>query len=149
LVSGRRAGTVEISPGELEAYLNTLGLDRPKGTSLELAPITVRTDFGDGTVTIRYVGEIRMGSALRKQVYFGLTGRPKAGGGSFSLQPVGGWIGKLPIQPKLIELTGLFPGAFSKLFTKLEDEHTSLDKLSSVTVTPVHAVLAFEPAPAK
>jgi hypothetical protein len=100
-------------------------------------------------VSVYYLGEIRLGSALHKQVYFGLTGRPKAGGGNFSFQPTGAWIGKLPIQPKLIELTDLFPGAYSKLFAKLEDEHKSLDKLTSVTVTPDHAVLAFEPAPAK
>jgi hypothetical protein len=149
LVAGRRAGNVVINEVELDAYLNTLGLEKPKDTGIEVAPVTVRTDFDEGTVTIHYLGEIRLGSAVRKQVYFGLKVSPQASGGSFTLKPTGGWIGKLPIQPKLIELTGLFPGVYRKLFVKLEDEQKSLDKLSSVTVTPEHATLGFEPAPAK
>jgi hypothetical protein len=149
LVNGHRTGSVEITAGDLDAYLNTLGLEKPRAAFFELVPVTVRTEFGEGTVTIKYLSELHVGSVLRKQIYFGLTGLPKTGGGQFTLKVTGGWIGKLPIQPKLIELTNLFPGAFSKLFAHLDDEEKSLGKLTAITVTPGRAVLAFTPAPAK
>jgi hypothetical protein len=149
LTSGRKAGSIEITPGELNAYLNTLGMEKPTGSGLVFAPVTVHTEFTDHTVRIDYVGEVRIGSSLSKQLYLGLAGTPTAGPGGFAFQPTGAWIGRLPIHPKLIELTGFYLDYFAKLFAKLDNEAKSLEKLSSITVSPDKAVLSYQPPSAK
>jgi len=149
LVNGRKPGVMQVTEGELNTFLNTLGLEKPKETGVMFAPVMVRVDFGDGTVKVNYVGELRFGGPVHKQFCFGLAGTPTVGKGTFVFKPTGAWVGKLPIHPKLIELTGGFQNIFAKLFTRLDNERNSLDRLSSITITPEKAVLAYQPAATK
>ena len=128
---------------------NTLGLDKSKESGIEFVPVMIRTDFSDGTVKVSYLGDLRLGTAVHKQFCFALAGTPTAGQGVFEFKPTGAWIGSLPIQPKLVELTGFFQSNFAKLFAKLDNERKALDKLSSIAVTHQKAVLSYQPAATK
>ena len=149
LVSGRKPGVMEVTEGELNTFLNTLGLEKPKAAGIVFAPVMARADFSDGTVKVSYLGELRLGTAVRKQFCFGLAGTPTAGQGTFMFKPTGAWIGRLPIHPKLIELTGFYQSYFASFFAELDNERKSLDKLSSIAVTHEKAVLTYQPAAAK
>ena len=149
LVSGRQVGSLDVTEGELNTYINALGFDRPKGAGIETVPVLLRIDFERGTMKVNYIGELRLGDAIHKQFYFGMTGTPTIEDGNFVFNPSGGWIGKLPIHPKLFEVTGLFQSYLGKLFVKFDAERQALDKLSSITITPDQAALNYQPAPAK
>ena len=149
LVNGRKPGVMEVTEGELNTFLNTLGLVKPKEDGIVFSPVMVRADLGDGTVKVSYLADLRFGTAVHKQFCIALAGVPSVEQGGFVFRPTGAWIGKLPIQPKLIERTSLMQNIFAKLFAKLDNERKSLDKLSSITVTREKAVLTYQPAAAK
>jgi hypothetical protein len=149
LVAGKNPGSLEITQGELNTYVNALGFDRPKGAGMELAPVTLRLELGNGGVKAIYVGELRFGDSLHKQVYVAIAGTPSIVGGGFDFKTTGAWVGKLPLHPKLVELTGWPQSFLGHLFGRLEAEQDAIDKLSSITVTPGKAVLTYEPPAGK
>jgi hypothetical protein len=149
LVAGKNPGTLEINEGELNTYINSMGFDKPKGAGVELAPVTLRVTLGDGSVKVVYLGELRLGDALRKQIYLCITGTPSIRDGGFDFKTTGAWVGKLPLHPKLFQATGWPQSYFDHLFSKFEAEQNALDKLSSVTVTPGKAVLTYQPPAGK
>ena len=149
LVDGNKPGSVEVTEGELNAFLNSLGFDRPKGAGLEVVPLTVRSDFADGSIKITFHGEIHFGDFAKKELYLAMSGVPTADGNYFEFKPTGGWIGTLPIHPKLLELTDLFQNYFGRVFGRLDEDRRALYKLTSITVTPQKAVLTYQPPAAK
>jgi hypothetical protein len=149
LVHGTKPGSLEVTDGELNAFLNTIGMDKPKGSGLTLVPVTIRAEFTNGAVKLGYVGELQLGTAVHKQLYLGLAGRLSIEGGEAKFRPTGAWLGRLPIHPKLVEWTGLFQNYFSGLFRKQDAEKQALDKLSSIALTDGHAVLTYQPSASK
>jgi hypothetical protein len=149
LVNGRSAGSLEITQGELNTYVNSLGFDKSKGVGMEFVPVTMHIEMVQGGMKIVYLGEIHLGDSLRKQLYLGLSGTPAMEQGSFEFKPTGAWIGALPIHPKLLQMTGLFQKYFGSLFSKLDTERDALNKLTSVTVGPGKVVLDYQPPAGK
>jgi hypothetical protein len=98
---------------------------------------------------ISYVGEIRLGDALHKQVYLAMSGTPVVEDGGLEFKPTGAWIGNLPVHPKLVQNTDLFQRYFGKLFGKFDAEKQALEKLSSITVVPGKTVLNYQPPAGK
>jgi hypothetical protein len=145
LVVSDTPGSLEITEGELNTYVNSLGFDKPKGAWLELVPVTLRIEFHDGGVRVIYLGELHLGDYVHKQIYLSLTGTPSIRDGSFDFDTTGGWIGKLPLHPKLLQATGWPQSYFGRFFDKFEAEQAALDKLSSVTVTPGKVLLTYQP----
>ncbi len=148
LVNGSKAGSIELTDGELNAFLNTLGMEKPKGSGILLAPITIRAEFGNGTVKLGYLGDLQLGS-VHKQVYLGLAGRLSVAQGAVRFEPTGGWIGRLPLHPKLVEWTGLLQNCFSGLFEKQDVEKQALGKLTSITISDGKATLRYQPPASK
>ena len=146
LVSRRKPGKIEITEGEVNAFFHSLSFDKPKATGVELVPLTLRADFRDGSVVVSFLGELHFGQLVTKRVYLSMSGTPTITKGGFDLTPTAGRIGSLPLPAKFLELTDLFQKGFGKIFSQLDAERQSLDKLSSITVTPHHAVLNYEPA---
>ncbi len=146
LVNGRRAGKIEVTTVELNAFLHSLSFEKPKGTGIEVVPVILRCDFAEGKLTMGFLGELRLGNHARKQLYLDMTGIPAIEKGRFVFKPLGGHVGALPVPQKLLELTDLFDRYFSGLLGRLGDERDSLNKLSSITVTGERVILDYQPA---
>jgi hypothetical protein len=141
LVERNRAGTIDVSETELNAFLSSLSFDKPKGTGIEVAPLGLRATLGDGWVQIAFWGELRMEKLVHKKLYISCTAVPTVEDGEFTVQPVAAYIGKLPLHPVLLNGTDLIQRYFRTLFGKLGYEKGLLDKLSSITIKPQQAQL--------
>ena len=143
-----RPASLEVTPAEVNAFLHSLSFDKPKGTGIEVVPVQLRVDFGEGTVTASFLSEMRFGTLFGKRLFLSMTGAPVITPGGFDLKPTSGRIGSLPVPAKLLDQTDFVQKWFGRIFARLDTERQALDKLSSITVTSERAVLKYEP-PAK
>jgi len=145
LVAQKQPKTIKVNETELNAFIGTLGLPKGGGGFMELSPTRLQLEFGDGVVRAIFLSKLHLGGSLDKQVYLSYTGVPTIEGGQFVFKPVGGAVGSLPINPWILAKTGLFDRYYARVFGNLGQEKQVLDALSSISVTPKEAVLAFQP----
>lgn len=148
LVSGRKPGVIEVTEGQLNAFLYSLSFEKPKGTGVEFTPLSLRGDFENGTMTISLLGEVRFDRYFTKRIYVSMTGIPEITPHGVDLKPTAGRFGSLPIPAKLLDSTDLMQKFLGKLLSNLRYERHSLDKLTSIKIDSDRAILNYEP-PAK
>ena len=137
--------TISVSEAELNAFVEMLGFQKGAPKVLEVVPTRLQFELGDGVVTAIFIGKINFGGSVEKQIYLSYTGVPTIEGGHFVFKRVGGALGGLPINPWLLEKTGLFDRYYAKVFGNLSQEKQVLDSLASISVTPKEAVLTYRP----
>jgi hypothetical protein len=77
-------------------------------------------------------------------------GVPAIEGDRFVFQPTGGYIGRLPIHPKILRDTGLLDRYYAQLFNSLSGDRELLGSLTAISVDPKGGVeLKYDPAPRK
>ena len=140
LVNSAKGGTMTITENQLNTFLNT-NFEKPKGQGLEVSPTVLRATFANGSIKLEFVGVIHFGTFYDKSLYFGYTGEPVVVDGKFSFRPSGGWIGKLPVHPKILAVVPFIDNAFGQMFQNLKEDAELLDKLTSLTITPEGAQL--------
>ena len=144
-VTRKTPATVALTEGQLNALLGTTGFQTSQGTGLQVIPTKLQLELGDGVVTAIFVGKIHFGGSVEKQIYLSYTGVPTIEGGRFAVTHVSGSFGALPINPWLLQMTGLFDRYFGKLFSNQSQEKQVLDSLTSISVTPKEVVLKYQP----
>jgi len=145
LATQKQPRAVSISEAELNAFIETLGFEKGETTTFEVIPTKLQLELGDGVVTAIFIGKIHLGGSVDKQLYLNYTGVPAIEGGAFVFKAVGGSLGALPINPWILEKTGLFDRYYGKVFSKLDHEKQVLNSLSSISVTPKEVVLNYQP----
>jgi hypothetical protein len=145
LIDRNRAGTVELTEAQVNAFLGSFSHGKPAGKYLEIVPTAIRVTLNEGTVNVESLGDLHIGPSLRKKVYLSCAGVPAVQDGDFDFRPAGAAFGKLPIHPVLLEATDFIQSYFRKLFGRLGNEKSLLDKLSSIAVKPQLAVLTYQP----
>ena len=137
--------TIAISETELNAFVDTLGLQKGEAKSPHIIPSKLQVELGDGFLTAIYISKIHLGASFEKQLYLTYSGVPTIESGHFVFKPTGGAVGSLPIHPWILEKTGIFDNYYAKLFGNLGQEKQMLDTLASVSVTPKQVVLTYQP----
>ncbi|HXI85087.1 MAG TPA: zinc ribbon domain-containing protein [Verrucomicrobiae bacterium] len=137
--------TITISETELNAFVDTLGLQKGEAKGAYIVPSKVQIELGDGFVTAIYLSKIHLAGSFEKQLYLSYSGVPTVEGGHFVFKPTGGLVGSLWIHPWILEKTGIFNRYYSKLFKDLGQEKQMLDSLASVSVTSKQVTLKYSP----
>jgi hypothetical protein len=145
MVLRQRPASLEVAESEFNTFIGSLGFNKPKGTGVEVVPISLQAKLDDGVVELIYLGEIRIGTAFSKRFYLNYTGVPVVEDNYFEFRPVAAHIGQFPIHRKLLEITSFIQNAFARLLGKFSHERDLLDKLSSISVTQKKAVLNYKP----
>jgi len=136
LVTSRKVGKVVITEGELNTFLNSLSFDKPTGNGIEVTPAALRATLKDGAVMVEFVGDIHFWTAFDKSLYLAYDCTPVIRDGQCQFLPNGGWLGKLPLHPKLLVATPFVDNYFGRLFGNLKDDKKNLlDPLTKITVT--------------
>lgn len=141
----KKPQSISVTEAELNASIDALGFQKTEGKPLEVVPIRLQMELGDGVVTAIFIGKIHFGGSVDKQLYLSYTGVPTVEAGHFVFKPVRGALGSLPISPWVLEKTGLFDRYYAKVFSNQGHEKQVLDSLSSISVTPNEAVLNYQP----
>jgi len=137
--------TIRISETELNAFVDTLGLQKNEPKGVSIIPIKLQVELGDGFVTAIYISKVHLGGSFEKQLYLTYSGVPTMEGGHFVFKPIGGAVGSLSIHPWILEKTGIFDRCYAKLFGTLGQEKQMLDALTSVSVTTKEVLLTYHP----
>jgi hypothetical protein len=137
--------TIAVSETELNAFIDTLGLQKSEAKGPSIIPSKLQVELGDGFVTAIYISKIHLGASFEKQLYLTYSGVLAMEGGHFVFKPTGGAVGSLPIHPWILEKTGIFDRCYAKLFGNLTQEKQMLDSLASVSVTPKEVLLTYKP----
>jgi len=145
LLARGRPGKLDITEGQLNAFLGSLRMDDPITAWLVFAPQSVRMELHDGAVKVFLWGELRVGSSLKKQLYFTYVTTPRVRNGRFFEEPKGGYIGSLPIHPVLIRHFNIVRSFVAGVFGKMDRERTTLAKLSSINLQSRSATLDYQP----
>jgi hypothetical protein len=145
MVQQGRAASVEVTAAELNAFVSSMSFEKSKGAGMEVVPLTLRADLGEGTVELNFLGELRAGDAVRKKLSITYTGVPTVEDGAFEFEPVSAYVGELPIHPILLQTTPLVQDVFERLFSHLDNERSVLDQLSSIEVHHDRVVFTYKP----
>jgi hypothetical protein len=137
--------TIAISETELNAFIDTLGLQKSEAKAPSIIPSKLQIELGNGYVTAIYISKIHLGNSFDKQVCLTYSGALAVEAGRFVFKPTGGAIGSLPIHPWILEKTGIFDRCYAKLFGNLDQEKQMLNSLTSVSVTPKEVLLKYQP----
>lgn len=137
--------TISISETELNAFIDTLGLQKSEPKGVSLIPTKLQIELGDGFVTAIYISKIHLNGSFEKQIYLTYSGVPTMEGGRLVFKPIGGAVGSLSIHPWILEKTGIFDRCYASLFGNLGQEKQMLDSLASITVTPKEVLLTYQP----
>jgi hypothetical protein len=137
MVTNRKGGTVVITEAELNTFLNSMTYDKPTGNGIEVTPVAMRaTLLKDGSIKMEFVGNIHFWSAFEKHIYVGYECTPVILDGQCQFLPNGGWLGKLPLHPRLLVGFPLVGDYFGRLFENLKDDKKHLlDSLTTITVS--------------
>jgi hypothetical protein len=141
----RTPQTISISETELNAFVDTLGLQKSEAKGVSIVPSKLQVELGDGFVTAIFISKIHLGGSFEKQLYLTYTGVPTMEGGHLVFKPTAGAIGALPIHPLILEKTGIFDRIYGRLFGNLGQERQMLDALDSIAVTPKEVLLTYQP----
>ncbi len=136
---------ISVSETELNAFIDTLGVQKVEAKGPSIIPSKLQIELGDGFVTAIYVGKIHLGASFEKQFCLTYTGVPAIESGHFVFKLTGGAVGSLPIYPWILEKTGLFDRYYDSFFGKLGQEKQMLDALTSVSVTRKEVLLKYQP----
>jgi zinc-ribbon domain len=137
--------TIAISETELNAFIDTLGLQKSEAKSPSIIPSKLQVELGDGFVTAIYISKIHLGGSFEKQLYLTYSGVPTIEAGHLVFEPIGGAVGFLPIHPWILAKTGIFDRCYANLFVSLGQEKQMLDSLASISVTPKEVLLKYQP----
>src|ERR1017187_888392 len=137
--------TITISETELNAFIDTLGLQKGEAKAPSITPSKLQVELGDGFVTAIYISKIHLGGSFEKQLCLTYSGVPSMEHGHLVFNPIAGAVGSLPIHPWILEKTGLFDRYYAKPFGDLGQEKQMLDTLTSISVTPKEVLLTYQP----
>jgi len=137
--------TITISETEVNAFIDTLGLQKSEAKAPAIIPSKLQIELGDGFVTAVYISKIHLGGSFDKPVCLTYSGALAIEGGHFVFKPIGGAIGSLPVHPLILEKTHIFDRCYAKLFVNLDQEKQMLDTLASVSVTQKEILLTYRP----
>ena len=137
--------TISISETELNAFVDTLGLQKSEAKGVSIIPSKLQIELGDGFVTAIFISKIHLGGSFEKQLYLTYSGVPTMEGGHLVFKPTAGAIGTLPIHPLILEKTGIFDRIYGRLLGNLGQERQMLDALASIAVTPKEVLLTYQP----
>jgi hypothetical protein len=137
--------TIAISETELNAFIDTLGLQRSEAKAPAIIPSKLQIELGDGFVTAIYISKIHLGGSFEKQLCLTYSGVLAIEAGHFVFKPTGGAIGSLPIYPLILEKTHVFDHCYAKLFGNLDQEKQMLNTLASISVTSKEVLLTYRP----
>jgi len=145
LAAQKVPNAITVTEGELNAFIQGVGFQSGSGSGLELVPIKLQIEFGDGVATAMFLGKLHIAGSVAKQIYLSYTGVPTIEEGHFVFKPTAGSFGALPLSPWLLVKTGILDHYFARLFVNMDKEKQVLDSLSSISVTPQSAVLNYQP----
>lgn len=131
-----KARTIVLTGGEVNAFFAGLGFGKGDGKGFELVPQRIQATLGEGRVTVVLVDKLQFGSSFSKELSFTFIGRPVVRGGEFRWEPTGGALGKLPLHPQLVSVTGFTEQLLGGALRTLTHEKQLLDKLQSIVVEP-------------
>ncbi|MGD0652032.1 MAG: zinc ribbon domain-containing protein [Verrucomicrobiia bacterium] len=145
LLLQKRLFEIEITAAELNAFIDSLGLEKHAGSGFTVVPVTLQVELGDGTLKLNFLGIAKLGDALSKKIFISYTGVPTTEQGHFEFKPIAAAIGQMPIHPKILQSTSLLQNCFGRLLSKLDHEKSLLDQLTSISVDHNHIVLKYQP----
>ena len=138
IIQQKKAGTITLSEGEINSCIAQVTSDT-NNLHLTIQPTTVQIELGQGDVTVVMVGKIKFGT-FEKGVAFRYIGMPTIEGNRFVFHATGGYIGRLPIHPKILVYTGLLDGYYAQVFRSLSADRELLNNLTAISVDPKSGV---------
>jgi hypothetical protein len=145
MIQQNKAGTITLSEGEINACIAQVASDTNNLHRI-IQPTTIQIELGRGDVTVVVDGKIKLGT-FEKGVAFRYSGVPTIKGDRFIFRVTGGYIGRLPIQPKILDYTGLLDSYYAQLFRSLSADRELLGNLTAISVDPNRGVeLKYDPA---
>jgi hypothetical protein len=146
IIQQKKAGTITLSEAEINSCIAQVTSDR-NNLHLNIQPMTVQIELGQGDVAVVVVGKIKFGTLFEKWVAFRYMGVPTIEGNRFVFHATGGYIGRLPIHPKILEYTGLLDRYYAQVFRSLSADRELLNNLAAISVNPNNGVeLKYDPA---
>ena len=122
----QKAGPLEYSQEQINAYLAYRLMSKKKALNKPfLTFVRATASFRDGACTI---GMER--SLFGYSVYTRTSHKVDAGAGKITATNVGGWIGRLPIHPAIMQFGDII---FADLWSALERERKLLGKMGAVS----------------
>jgi hypothetical protein len=146
LVSRAKPGKITLTENELNAYLGNLAVEKAPAGWVVFTPSLVQVDFLTDQVEVKLWGELALFTELKKDIFFSYTCTPAVEDGVFSLHPVAGKIGSVPLATAPLDLTTIVQRFIGAYFRKLNKERATLGKLSAITIADEKAVLEYQPA---
>jgi len=145
LVSGRTAGSVEISAAEAQAYFGALPM--PKSDSRwGLVPDRVWVRLAADSVELNMLATLRLGGALERKLWLTYSGVPTTTQqGQFLFEVRGGTVGGLNWPVGLVNFLGWHREAFAKVFQPLVIERQVLGQVTRFDVRVDRVVLHYQP----
>ncbi len=138
IIQQKKAGTITLSEAEINYCIAQITSDT-NNLHLTIQPTTVQIELGQGDVTVVVVGKIKFG-IFEKWVAFRYMGVPTIEGNRFVFHATGGYIGRLPIHPKILEYTGLLNRCYAQVFRGLSADRELLNNLTAISVDPKSGV---------
>ena len=138
IIQQKKAGTITLSEAEINYCIAQITSDT-NNLHLTIQPTTVQIELGQGDVTVVVVGKIKFG-IFEKWVAFRYMGVPTIEGNRFVFHATGGYIGRLPIHPKILEYTGLLDRCYAQVFRGLSADRELLNNLTAISVDPKSGV---------
>lgn len=124
--SYHKAGPLEYSQDQINAYLAYRLTTKKKALNKPLLTFVRATaSFRDGECTIGMERSVFGYSIFSRASY-----RVDAGAGKIAATNAGGWIGRLPIHPAIMQFGDII---FADLWSALEREHKLLGKMGAVS----------------
>jgi hypothetical protein len=145
LIDQNKEASIQLSAGELNAFLGKLGFEKAEGKGVKITPNSLQIQLGANEITVIVIGNLEVGSSMKKEFYLSCTGVPTIEDRHFVFRPNGAAIGALPIHPQILDSTGSIQHYLSALFRNLSEERKLLDKLTSITVNKERVLLEYRP----
>jgi hypothetical protein len=147
MIQQKKAGTIMLSEAEINSYIAAQTTSDSTNHSLSVEPATVQIELGQGEVTVLVIGKLKFGKSFEKLVELRYMGVPTIEEDHFVFKSTGGYVGRLPIHPKMLHDTGLLDRYYAELFRGLSSDRELLSNLTSISVDPVNGVeLKYDPA---
>jgi hypothetical protein len=146
IVRQNRPDSVMLSEREINAYLGNLQLQHADSRGLRIEVSGFRARIDNGTITIIFSGDLRIGQSFKKPVSVTYTGVPTVSDGKFVLKPAGGAVGRMPIHPIIVENTRFIQRYYVRVFEDMTKEKDILNKMTSIAVRDRTVQLSYKPS---
>ncbi len=135
MLAKRKGGQIVITESDLNVFLNSFTFEKPTGSGIEVTPKALRAKLKEGGVKIEFLGAMHFNGMFNKDLYIAYECKPVIEGEQCVFQPLGGWIGKMPLHPRLLVATSFVDNYFGHLFKDLSEDKKLIDQVTRIKVT--------------